>query len=68
MELQTQLRQAIEGSGLSLYRIAKDAGVAYPVLRRFAIGERDLTLATASKLADYFGMRLTRPRKPKKGG
>jgi plasmid maintenance system antidote protein VapI len=67
MTLQDQLRQAIEDSGLTLYRIAKDSGVVYQVLHRFASGERDLTLETASKLADYFGMRLTRPRRPKKG-
>ena len=68
MTLQDQLRQAIEDSELTLYRIAKGSGVAYQVLHRFANGERDLTLATASRLADYFGMRLTRPRRPKKGG
>ena len=68
MTLQDQLRQAIEDSGLTLYRIAKDSGVAYQVLHRFARGERDLTLETATKLADYFGMRLTRPRRPKTGG
>lgn len=68
MALHDELRQAIENSGLSLYRIAKDSGVAYQVLHRFARGERDLTLETASKLADYFGMRLTRPKRPRKGG
>jgi plasmid maintenance system antidote protein VapI len=66
--LQDQLRKAVEDSGLTLYRIAKDSGIAYQVLHRFARGERDLTLQTASKLADYFGMRLTRPKRPKKGG
>jgi plasmid maintenance system antidote protein VapI len=66
--LQDQLRQAIEDSGLTLYRIAKGSGIAYQVLHRFARGERDLTLETATKLADYFGMRLTRPRRPKTGG
>ena len=69
MALQDQLREAIGDSGLTLYRIAKDSGIAYPVLFRFARGERDLTLETATKLADYFGMRLTRPKRPKtKGG
>ncbi len=68
MALQDQLRQAVEDSGLTLYRIAKDSGIAYQVLHRFARGERDLTLATASRLAGYFGMRLTRPRRPKKKG
>jgi plasmid maintenance system antidote protein VapI len=70
MPLQDQLREAVKQSGLSLYRIAKDSGVVYQVLHRFASGERDLTLETATKLADYFGMRLTRPKRPKrkKGG
>jgi plasmid maintenance system antidote protein VapI len=68
MALQDQLREAVKNSGLSLYRIAKDSGVAYQVLHRFASGQRDLTLATATKLADYFGMRLTCPKRPKKGG
>ena len=68
MALQDQFRQAIEDSGLTLYRIAKGSGIAYQVLHRFARGERDLTLETATKLADYFGMRLTRPRRPKTGG
>ena len=68
MALQDQLRQAIKDSDLSLYRIAKGSGIAYQVLHRFARGERDLTLETATKLADYFGMRLTRPRRPKTGG
>ncbi len=68
MALQDQLRQAVKNSGLTLYRIAKGSGIAYQVLHRFARGERDLTLETASRLADYFGMRLTRPKRPKKGG
>lgn len=68
MALQDDLRRAIQDSGLTLYRIAKGSGIAYQVLHRFARGERDLTLETASRLADYFGMRLTRPKRPKKGG
>lgn len=68
MALQDQLRQAVEDSGLTLYRIAKDSGIAYQVLHRFARGERDLTLKTASRLANFFSMRLSRPKRPKKGG
>ena len=67
MALQDQLRQAVQDSGLTLYAVAKGAGIAYPVLYRFASGERDLTLTTASKLTEYFGMRLTRPKRPKQG-
>jgi plasmid maintenance system antidote protein VapI len=67
MALQDELRRAVQDSGLTLYRIAKGSGIAYQVLHRFARGERDLTLETASRLVDYFGMRLTRPKQPKKG-
>jgi hypothetical protein len=68
MTLQDQLRQAVRESEFSLYAIAKGAQIAYPVLYRFSTGERDLTLTTASRLADFFRMRLTRPRRPKTGG
>ena len=68
MTLQGDLRKAVRDSGLTTYAIGKGAGIPLPVLYRFVSGERDLTLETASKLADYFQMRLTRPRRPKKGG
>jgi hypothetical protein len=63
MSLTTQLRIAIETSGVTLYRIAKDSGVPYAVLHRFAVGERQIKMDAADKLADYFGMRLTRPKR-----
>ena len=65
MSLTEQLRDAIESSGLTLYRIAKDAGIPYAVLHRFATSERQVRLDQADKLAAYFSMRLTRPVKPK---
>jgi plasmid maintenance system antidote protein VapI len=63
MSLTNQLLAAIENSGATLYRIAKDSGVHYVVLHRFAHGERQIKLDTADKLAAYFGMRLTKPRR-----
>jgi hypothetical protein len=60
--LADQLREAIENSGRSINSIALAAGVPQPVLQRFVSGERDIRLETADKLADYFGMRLTRPK------
>ena len=67
MTLAEQLREAIDGSGLTLYRVAKDSGVSYGMLHRFYHNDRDVYLGTANKLAAYFGMRLTRPLKPKGG-
>ena len=65
MSLTKQLSEAIEKSGLSLYRIAKAAKIPYAPLNRFANGQRGLTLVTADKLADYFGMKLTAPKRVK---
>ena len=63
MSLTKQLQKAIRNSGLTLYRIAADTGLAYAVVYRFAKEQRDITLSTADRLAEYFGMRLTRPKK-----
>ncbi len=64
--LTDQLRAAVRDSGLSINHIANGAYIPQPVLQRFASGDRDnLRLDTADKLAAYFGMRLTTPRRPK---
>ena len=60
-----QLKSAIEGSGLSVYAVAKGSGVGHPILFRFLSGQRDLRLATASKLAAYFQMTLTPAKAPR---
>lgn len=56
------LREAIRRSGLTHYAIGKAAGVAPAQLDRFVAGERDLTLATAAKVADALGLALV-PRR-----
>jgi len=53
------LRKAILDSGLSLLRIADEAGVERASLSRFVAGKRSLRLDMADKLAAYFGMTLT---------
>ena len=72
MSLPEQLRQAIQSSGQTLYAFSKDSGVPYPVVYRFLKGERTITLVTADKLADYFGLELRprekRPAKRKRRG
>ncbi len=52
------LRQAIEDSGLSLYRIAQDTGVTSQSLLRFQRGETSLRLDKADAVAKYLGLRL----------
>jgi plasmid maintenance system antidote protein VapI len=63
MSLTEQLLDAIDNSGVTLYRVAKDAGISYAIIERFTKRERGITLETADKLAAYFGMKLTKPRR-----
>lgn len=63
--LAEQFQKAIRDSGLSINAIANGAGIPQPVLSRFVNDQRDLTLRTADKLAEFFSMRLTAPKRPK---
>ena len=54
--LADQLRAAIVESGLTHYRIAKDAGIKPDILDRFVSGERDVRLQTAEKIALVLGL------------
>jgi plasmid maintenance system antidote protein VapI len=64
VDLDGQLRSAIVESGLSHYQLAKETGISQPIITRFANGDRSISLATASKLATFFGMRLSGPKPP----
>lgn len=58
-----QLKQAVrdaQAEGVSLYRIAKDAGISTTMLSRFMSGERDLAMRTGAKVADALGLELRR--------
>jgi plasmid maintenance system antidote protein VapI len=63
MSITAQLRDAIKTSSATLYRIAKDSGVSYSVVHRFTNEQRQIKMDAADKLADYFGMKLTKPRR-----
>jgi hypothetical protein len=60
--IDTALRDAIRGSGLTHYALGKAAGVAPAQLDRFVSGERSLTLASAAKVATALGLVLV-PRR-----
>jgi DNA-binding phage protein len=67
MPVSKQLRDAIGAHG-TLYRVAKDSGVDYAIIRRFAAGERLPSLETVDRLCHFFGMQLTPPtRRPAAG-
>lgn len=52
------LKAAINASGLTQYKIARDAGVLATVLGRFMRGESSLRLDKADLVATYLGLRL----------
>ena len=60
--LSESLREAIRSSSMSVYRLAKEAGVAPAVITRFLKGERDLRLATVEKIAEVLQLELVQRR------
>jgi hypothetical protein len=56
------LKEAVRQTGRPINAVAKAAGIPNPVLFLFMTGERGISLRSAEKLADYFGLGLT-PRK-----
>jgi hypothetical protein len=58
------LRQKIEASGESIYKIAKGSGVTWNVAKRFAEGGI-IGTDQFDKLCSYFDAELILPKKPK---
>lgn len=59
------LRKAILDSGLPMIRIAEATGIQRASLIRFTRGDQSLRLDVADKLAEFFGLKLKRTKKPK---
>lgn len=60
-----QLRDAIDASGVSRYRICKEIGLPQSTMSHFMAGACGLSLATVDRLGDLLGLRVVRTRKPK---
>lgn len=62
------LREAARDSGMSVYRLAKEAGVDQSTLNKFLNGGRDnLTLEVADRLFRVLGLRVTRAGRGRAG-
>ena len=62
--IDAELRKQIEKSGVTVYALAALADVTPQQVGRFVRGERDITLATAAKLAAALGLELVSVEKP----
>ena len=62
-----QIRNAIETSGVSRYKIAQHTGIDNATLSRFMGGTGGMTVETLDKLAEYLGLRIVFDGKPKDG-
>ncbi len=64
-DLAEDLRKAIADSGLTHYAIGKASGVNIANIDRFVSGERDMRVATASKICAVLGYGLAKIELPK---
>jgi predicted XRE-type DNA-binding protein len=69
-KLSDQIRQAVDDSGLSRYRICKTLEIAESTMSRFMAGKGGLSLEVLDALADLLNLNLkvTKRRKPRKEG
>ena len=63
-----QVRQAIDNSGLTRYRIAQDTGIDESTLAKFYHGTRGLSLDNLDILCECLGLRIMAERKPARKG
>ena len=62
--LEDTIRKAIETSGQSRYRIAKETGVSQAHLSRLMSGQRGMSVEMLERLAPYLGLEIViRPAK-----
>jgi transcriptional regulator with XRE-family HTH domain len=68
VKLSDQIRQAVDASGLSRYRICKTLGVAESTMSRFMSGQGGLSMEYLDALADLLDLRLAAGKPAKKKG
>ncbi len=66
--LTDQLRQAIDDSGLTRYRIAKETGISESALAKFYNGHRGLSMEALNALGEFLQLKITWAASPNKKG
>jgi transcriptional regulator with XRE-family HTH domain len=67
VKLSDQVRRAVDASGLSRYRIAKEIHVAESTMSRFMSGRTGLSMEYLDRLADLLGLDISVRRPTTKG-
>ncbi|NLF09478.1 MAG: helix-turn-helix domain-containing protein [Pirellulaceae bacterium] len=63
-----QLRQAIDDSGMTRYRISKETGISETALALFYNGQRGLSMKALNALGKCLELKIVLGRKPEKKG
>ena len=63
-----QVRQAIDDSGLTRYRISKETGISETALALFYNGQRGLSMKALNALGECLELTIIMRRKPSKKG
>jgi transcriptional regulator with XRE-family HTH domain len=66
--LTDQICQAIDDSGLTRYRIAKETGISESALSQFYNGHRGLSMDALNALGEFLKLKITLGRRPGKKG
>ena len=67
-KISDQLRQAIDDSGETRYRIAQETGIDESTLAKFYNGHQGLSMRALDRLGEYLRLRIVMDRKPKRKG
>lgn len=63
-----QIRQAIDDSGLTRYRISQETGISETALALFYNGQRGLSMKALNALGEFLQLKVTLGRKPEQKG
>ena len=63
-----QIRQVIDDSGLTRYRIAQETGISETALALFYNGQRGLSMKALNALGEFLELKVTLGRKPESKG
>jgi predicted transcriptional regulator len=64
--LSDQIRKAVDASGLSRYRIAKEIGIVESAMSKFMSGKGGLSMEKIDALADLLGLSLAKGKAKRK--